>query len=86
MKSGMITILIVGALFFGALNFHVILFDDSLKILKKTELKLEHTFVDARGSKLFNILLMPDLLQAGIRDLLNDANKKLDESMPNENI
>ena len=39
----------------------------------KVKAKFENTFVDARGTKVLNILVMPDLIQAGIQDLINNS-------------
>ncbi len=72
MKTGAIIIIILAALTFGAMNYHFILFDDSLKILKKSHLTLDSTFVDARGSKKFKLLLNPELMNAGFNKLLED--------------
>ncbi len=53
----------------GALNFHFIFLGKNLKVLKKTTMTFEDTFIDARGSKKFNLLLKPALVEAGIKDL-----------------
>ena len=71
-----------GIMTFTILNFHFILFDDSVKVLQKTGLRLDHTFVDARGSKALKILLMPDLIGAGFKDALKDAERELDKNNP----
>ena len=70
MKKIVLLLALSGALVFGALNYHVILLDDSLKILKKPQMTFESTFVDARGTKKFKRLLDPALIQAGFLDLL----------------
>ena len=70
MKHVLPILLIVGALLFGALNYHVILLDNTLKILKKHRMTLESTSVDARGTKKFKRLDDPLLLRAGFKDLL----------------
>ena len=63
-------------IFFGCLvtiismNYHFILFDDNLTVLRKNNQKLENTLVDARGTKAMQIVLMPDLLAAGLKDQL----------------
>ena len=72
-----IPLIVLGAAIYGLLSYHFILFDDRLKCLKKTELKLENTFVDARGEKQLQILLNPDLVSAGINDIIDSAAKKL---------
>jgi hypothetical protein len=54
-----------------SLNYHFILFDDNITVLRKFDQKLEHTMIDARGTKALQIALMPDLLAAGLKDQLN---------------
>ncbi|MEA1970895.1 MAG: hypothetical protein U9N37_04660 [Thermodesulfobacteriota bacterium] len=51
MKKILIVLVIGVSLAFGALNYHFILTDKSIKVLKKVGLTLENTFVDARGTK-----------------------------------
>jgi len=55
-----------------ALNYHFILMDSSIKILKKNEMTFEDTFVDARGIKKAKLYLKPALVKAGIKDLFTD--------------
>ena len=56
----------------GALNFHVIILSSDVKILKKTEMTFTDTFVDARGIKRAKLYLKPNLVAAGIKDLLGN--------------
>lgn len=70
MKGVIIALVILGVAAAGALNYHFILLDDSLKILQKTDMTLEDTFVDARGAKKFKLLLKPALIEAGLKDAL----------------
>ena len=72
-----IALVIICAAVYGLLSYHFILFDDRLKILKKVELELENTFVDARGKKQIKLLTNPDLVKAGINDIIDSAAKKL---------
>jgi len=72
-----IPLLIIAAAVYGLLNFHFILFDGRVKILKKVDLQLENTFVDARGEKQLKLFLEPDLLRAGINDVIDSTAKKL---------
>lgn len=65
-----IGILIVIGIIFGLINFHFILFDNSLKILKKESPSLDYTFIDARGAKKIKLLMNPVLIRAGIKDLI----------------
>ncbi|MEW5724099.1 MAG: hypothetical protein AB1896_13400 [Thermodesulfobacteriota bacterium] len=69
--SLIITAAIGAGLMYGALSHHFILLDDQLKILKKTRLTLHNTYVDARGAKVFNLVTQPDLVAAGLADLLS---------------
>ena len=72
MKKVLLILVITGALFFAALNYHFILMDKNVKILKKVELTFNNTFVDARGAKKFKLLLNPSLVKAGIRKAFRD--------------
>jgi hypothetical protein len=69
MKKIAIVVVIVAALSFGALQYHFILLDSNIKILKKVNLTLKNTFVDARGSEKYKLLLNPALVKAGVKDL-----------------
>ncbi len=61
----------------GALNFHFVFFDSSIKILKKTELTFTDTFVNARGNlNKVKLLRKPALLKAGIKDLFKKEKRK----------
>jgi uncharacterized protein YxeA len=72
MKKIVIIVVILAALTFGVLNYHFILMDNSVKLLKKTDLTYKNTFVDARGAKKYKLVLNPALMKAGIRDLLEE--------------
>lgn len=78
MKITIIVIVILGLLAFGALNYHVILLDDSVKILKKADLTLEDTYVDARGMKKYKLIVNPALVEAGIKDILKKEGISVD--------
>ncbi|GAB6142636.1 hypothetical protein [Desulfocicer niacini] len=75
MKGVITALLIFGAAAVAALNYHFILMDDNLKVLKKTEMTLEDTFVNARGAEKLKILLRPALIKAGIKDILEKEQK-----------
>ena len=68
MKKALI-LAIAGALVFGALRFHFIWTDSGPRVLMKTALSFEHTFVDARGLKKHKLLTTPALVEAGIKDV-----------------
>jgi len=65
-------LIIAAACVYGVLSYHFILTDESIKILKKTDLTFEETFVDARGTKKTKLFLNAALLKAGVRDLFKD--------------
>ena len=76
MKKTLVIVLIGGLMAVGlALNYHFILLVGDTKVLKKTELTFDKTFVDARGTKKLKLYLDPVLVRAGIKDLLRDAGK-----------
>ena len=77
MKKIAIIAVILAALTFGALNYHFILMDSSIKLLKKTELTYKYTFVDGRGAKKYKLYLNPALAQAGIKDLFETESIKI---------
>jgi len=72
MKKILITAILTAALVLGALNYHFILFDDGVKVLRKYEMTFEDTFIDARGAKKVKLLFKSSLLKAGVRDLLKE--------------
>ena len=72
MKKITILIAFVVGLVLTALNIHIVRLDDSFKILVKTEMTFTDTFVDARGSKKFELLTKPRLIEAGIKKLLDE--------------
>jgi len=63
-------LILLAACVYGVLSYHFILMDSSFKVLKKTHMTLDDTFVDARGSKKAELFLNPALLKAGARDLV----------------
>ena len=69
MKKVAVALLVFAAVVFGTLNYHFILLDSNLRILKKVNYTFKDTFVDARGSKKYKLLLNPALVKAGVRDL-----------------
>ena len=70
MKKILLALIIAGAAGYGVLNYHFILFDKSFKILKKSKVQYQNTFVDARGAKKLELAIKPDLISAGINDVL----------------
>ncbi len=70
MKKALLILVVTVALIFTALNYHFILMDKNVKILKKVKLTFNNTFVDARGAKKFKLFLNPSLVKAGIKKAL----------------
>jgi hypothetical protein len=71
MKNILIAVVVLAALcLFGALNYHVILFDDEIKILRKVDLTFTDTVVDARGMNRFKLVTRPNLVRAGIVEFI----------------
>ena len=66
-----VVLALIGGAVFASLNYHFILFNDSLRIMEKYELGIQNTFVDARGAKALHIATRPDLVKAGIKGLIN---------------
>jgi hypothetical protein len=73
MKKIIVMLVIAAAAGYGLLSYHFVLFDSSLKILKKTDVRYENTFVDARGTKKLELALKPDLVAAGINSLIGEV-------------
>jgi len=72
MKKVAIIAVILAALTFGILNYHFVLMDNSIKLLRKADLTFNNTFVDARGAKKYKLYLNPALAKAGVKDLFED--------------
>jgi len=70
MKKIILALIIAGGAGYGVLNYHFILFDKSFKILQKSKVQYQNTFVDARGAKKLELAIKPDLISAGINDVL----------------
>lgn len=77
MKKIIVLLIIAAAAGYGLLSYHFILFDDSLKVIKKTKVAYENTYVDARGAKKLELAMKPDLIAAGISDLLNQVDESI---------
>ena len=73
MKKLLILLIFAGTLAYGVLNYHFILMDKTVKVLKKVELTFQDTFVNARGEKKIKLLLKPSLVKAGIKDVIDKA-------------
>jgi len=77
MKKILFLLIFTGALAYGVLNYHFILMDNGVKVLKKIELTFQDTFVDARGEKKIKLLLKPSLVKAGIKSAIDKAGQSM---------
>ncbi|MEA2040409.1 MAG: hypothetical protein U9N82_11380 [Thermodesulfobacteriota bacterium] len=77
MKNSLI-IIILAAVLFSIMNFHFILSDKGLSVLKKTKLTFDSTFVDARGAEQYKLFTNPALVEAGIKKLLKEKGITID--------
>jgi len=64
------TIVVLGAVLYFFLSFHLILIGNTIKFLKKSRLTLEYTFFNAKGKTNKTILSYDDLREDGIGDIL----------------
>ena len=73
MRLLFVVVLIVAAIAaYAAFQYHFILIDDGVRVLKKTKPTLDYTFVDGRGViNQAKILTNPTLVQAGIQNVLS---------------
>ncbi len=76
MKKIIVLLILVGAIIYGMLNYHLILMDKEVKFLKKADLTPEYTFVDARGAGRAKLFLNPALVRADIKSVINEVEKK----------
>ena len=77
-KKFSIFVVLAGILYFF-LSFHLILIDNSIKLLRKSKLTLVYTFFSAKGKTNSTILSYDDLREDGIGDLLVEMGKMSNE-------
>ncbi len=77
MKKLLILLIFASALAFGVLNYHFILMDNGVKVLKKVEITFQDTFVNARGEEKIRLLLNPSLVKAGIKEVIYKARQSI---------
>ena len=69
---GFLLILVIAVGAYCAFQYHFIILDDEVKVLKKLEPSLKYSIVDGRGAaNKVKILTNPILLKAGIQDLMS---------------
>ena len=66
---------ILGGILYFFLSFHLILVNNTIKLLRKSSLTLNYTFYNAKGKTNATILAVDDLREDGIGDLLVDMGK-----------
>lgn len=72
-------LLLLGIMAFALLRYHFILMDTKIRFLKKATLNWQYTFVDARGTKRYKLLLNPALAKAGFKDLFLREGETIDK-------
>ncbi|MGD9157270.1 MAG: hypothetical protein PVG39_02590 [Desulfobacteraceae bacterium] len=65
-----LTIGIICAICYFILAYHYIVIDNSLKMLKKSELTLKYTIFSTKGKTVEKVLSVPDLWDDGIGELM----------------
>jgi hypothetical protein len=66
---------ILGGILYFFLSFHMILINNTIKLLRKSSLTLEYTFFNAKGKTPATILSYDDLREDGIGELLIEMGK-----------
>ncbi|HEU20531.1 MAG TPA: hypothetical protein ENO00_14590 [Deltaproteobacteria bacterium] len=77
MRKIIFLLIVAAAPAFGVMNYHVIFLDDGVKILKKADLALDDTFIDARGVKRFKLITNPSLVKSGVKNLIDDKSASI---------
>lgn len=70
-KLVIVLALVIVVLAGAALNYHVIVLDDEVRVLRKTRMSLSDTIVDARGVNRVKLYTNPDLVKAGILKMID---------------
>ncbi len=76
-----LTIGIICAIGYMILAYHYIVIDNSVKMLKKSELTLKYTIFSTKGKPAEKVLGVPELWNDGIGDLLVKAGKISEERL-----
>jgi hypothetical protein len=66
----LLVFVVLGAIFYLLLSYHVILTNRGTRLLKKSTLTLEYSFFSTKGKSNKTILAIDALREAGIADLL----------------
>lgn len=70
---------ILGAALYFILSYHFIFIDDSLNLLKKSNLTLNYTFFSTKSKSNESILAIDELREDGIGDLLVETGRMSEE-------
>lgn len=54
----------------AGLNYHLVILDDDIRVLRKASLSFSDTIVDARGFNRVKLYTHPALVKAGILDII----------------
>ncbi|MFC1867723.1 hypothetical protein ACFL0H_06280 [Thermodesulfobacteriota bacterium] len=74
-------IAILCAIFYLLFSYHYIIIDNSVKMLKKSELTLKYTIFNTKGKDIKGIFKIRELWDDGIGDLLLEAGKISEERL-----
>ncbi|UCB50156.1 MAG: hypothetical protein JSW56_04575 [Deltaproteobacteria bacterium] len=72
---------IVGAIAYFFLSYHVIFVENTIKLLKKSSLTLNYTLFSTKGKTNESILSIDELREDGIGDLLVEAGRLTEEEL-----
>ena len=75
------TIAVICAIGYFILAYHYIIIDNSVRMLKKSELTLKYTFFSTKGKEINKILSIPELWDDEIGDLLVEEDKLTEEDL-----
>ena len=80
LKKGLVWV-ILGAVFYFFLSYHIVFIGSNIKLLKKSHLTLEYTIFSTQGKTNDSILRVDDLRRDGIGQLLVDEGKMSQEEL-----
>ena len=72
---------VIGAICYFLMAYHYIIIDNSLKMLKKSELTLKYTIFSTKGKPVETVLSVPELWNDGIGELLLKEGKISEERL-----
>jgi hypothetical protein len=76
-----VIIALIGGAFYFLLAYHYIVIDNSVKMLKKSELTLKYTVFSTKGKNVEAVLSVPELWNDGIGELLLEEGKISEERL-----